>query len=224
MPKEQRADLHERFAGWLEGVAGERLPEYEEILAHHLEQAYRYRIELGPRTSTPGSWRTPRPSDSCPPPIGPCAAATSPRRAPARARRRPPGGLGAGPGPRRARLHERALPRLPCRRALAGEAIAEAEASNDRIAALRARIIQADSMGQVDPTYTLSRVTRRGRGGPRGARGARDEKGIVRGTVAAARAAFFAGHCDEATELVERLLERVPTISARESREVATSC
>ena len=33
MPKEQRADLHERYAGWLERAAGDRLPEYEEILA-----------------------------------------------------------------------------------------------------------------------------------------------------------------------------------------------
>ncbi len=48
MPKERRADLHERFAAWLERAAGERLPEYEEILAYHLEQAYRYRLELGP--------------------------------------------------------------------------------------------------------------------------------------------------------------------------------
>jgi tetratricopeptide (TPR) repeat protein len=47
MPKEQRAELHERFADWLEDVAKDRLAEYEEILAHHLEQAYRYRIELG---------------------------------------------------------------------------------------------------------------------------------------------------------------------------------
>ena len=48
MPKEQRADLHERFADWLERAAGERVAEYEEILGYHLEQAYRYRIELGP--------------------------------------------------------------------------------------------------------------------------------------------------------------------------------
>ena len=47
MPKEQRADLHERFADWLTNVAGERMAEYEEILGHHLEQAYRYRAELG---------------------------------------------------------------------------------------------------------------------------------------------------------------------------------
>jgi predicted ATPase len=40
MPKELRADLHERYAAWLEQAAGDRLSEYEEILAHHLEQAY----------------------------------------------------------------------------------------------------------------------------------------------------------------------------------------
>jgi tetratricopeptide (TPR) repeat protein len=48
MPKETRADLHERFARWLAGVAGDRITEYEEFLGYHLEQAYRYRSELGP--------------------------------------------------------------------------------------------------------------------------------------------------------------------------------
>jgi tetratricopeptide (TPR) repeat protein len=47
LPKEQRADLHARFAAWLERIAGERLLEYEEVIAYHLEQAYRYRAELG---------------------------------------------------------------------------------------------------------------------------------------------------------------------------------
>jgi class 3 adenylate cyclase/tetratricopeptide (TPR) repeat protein len=47
MPKEQRADLHERYADWLADAARDRMGEYEEILAHHLEQAYRYRAELG---------------------------------------------------------------------------------------------------------------------------------------------------------------------------------
>ena len=45
--KKLRASLHERFAGWLERVAGERVTEYEEILGYHLEQSYRYRSELG---------------------------------------------------------------------------------------------------------------------------------------------------------------------------------
>ena len=48
MPKETRADLHERFAGWLERTAGPRMAEYGEILGYHLEQAYQYLAELGP--------------------------------------------------------------------------------------------------------------------------------------------------------------------------------
>ncbi|MEX1262337.1 MAG: adenylate/guanylate cyclase domain-containing protein [Actinomycetota bacterium] len=47
MPKEQRAELHERFAEWLERASGERRDDYVEILGHHLEQAWRYRRELG---------------------------------------------------------------------------------------------------------------------------------------------------------------------------------
>ena len=48
MTKETRADLHERHARWLEGVAGEHAVEFEEVLAYHVEQAYRLRSELGP--------------------------------------------------------------------------------------------------------------------------------------------------------------------------------
>ena len=46
--KKLRAALHEQFAVWLERVVGERMTEYEEILAYHLEQSYRYHAELGP--------------------------------------------------------------------------------------------------------------------------------------------------------------------------------
>ena len=45
--KQLRAELHERFAGWVEQRAGES-PELDEIGGHHLEQAYRFRTELGP--------------------------------------------------------------------------------------------------------------------------------------------------------------------------------
>jgi len=48
IPKEARAAMHERFAAWLEDKAGVRTLEFEEILGYHLEQAYRYRAELGP--------------------------------------------------------------------------------------------------------------------------------------------------------------------------------
>ena len=47
MPKEVRAELHERFAGWVQRSAGERAVEYEEVVGYHLEQAYLYRTELG---------------------------------------------------------------------------------------------------------------------------------------------------------------------------------
>jgi tetratricopeptide (TPR) repeat protein len=42
IPKRTRADLHERFAGWVD-----RLEERDELVGYHLEQAYRYRDELG---------------------------------------------------------------------------------------------------------------------------------------------------------------------------------
>lgn len=48
MPKEARADLHARFARWLTRMSADHIAEYEEILGYHLEQAYRYRAELGP--------------------------------------------------------------------------------------------------------------------------------------------------------------------------------
>jgi class 3 adenylate cyclase/tetratricopeptide (TPR) repeat protein len=46
LPKAARADLHERFAGWLESH-GRELIELDEILGYHLEQAHRYRVDLG---------------------------------------------------------------------------------------------------------------------------------------------------------------------------------
>jgi class 3 adenylate cyclase/tetratricopeptide (TPR) repeat protein len=48
IPKAQRAELHERFADWLERVAGDSVAQQEEIVAYHLEQAHAYRTQLGP--------------------------------------------------------------------------------------------------------------------------------------------------------------------------------
>jgi len=49
LPKATRADLHERFASWLR-QRGADLVELDEIVGYHLEQAVRYRTELGPLT------------------------------------------------------------------------------------------------------------------------------------------------------------------------------
>ena len=43
LPKATRAELHERFAGWL---SGHDLVEGDEIVGYHLEHAHRYRAEL----------------------------------------------------------------------------------------------------------------------------------------------------------------------------------
>ena len=48
IPKEVRAELHERLAAWVEEKVGEGETQFEEIIGHHLERAYRYRRELGP--------------------------------------------------------------------------------------------------------------------------------------------------------------------------------
>ena len=48
LTKESRADMHARFADWLEQAASDRLAEYAEIVGWHLEQAHRNLSELGP--------------------------------------------------------------------------------------------------------------------------------------------------------------------------------
>jgi class 3 adenylate cyclase/tetratricopeptide (TPR) repeat protein len=47
LPKAVRAELHERFANWLEERGAGFVVELDELLAHHLERAYGYRLELG---------------------------------------------------------------------------------------------------------------------------------------------------------------------------------
>ena len=46
LPKAVRADLHARFADWLD-EHGDALVERDEIVGYHLEQAARYQAELG---------------------------------------------------------------------------------------------------------------------------------------------------------------------------------
>jgi predicted ATPase len=53
LPKAARAELHERFAAWLD-VRGVDLVEHDEIVGYHLEQAYLYKVELGQTDSQLG--------------------------------------------------------------------------------------------------------------------------------------------------------------------------
>src|SRR3954447_6476524 len=47
-PKSLRAQLHERYAAWIEDPARVGVGDQSEIVGYHLEQAFRYRAELGP--------------------------------------------------------------------------------------------------------------------------------------------------------------------------------
>lgn len=222
MPKEQRADLHERYAAWLEHAAGERLAEYEEILAHHLEQAFRYRLELGPVDE--------RARELAHRAAGRLTSSAD------RAQRR--GDFAAArhllertvellEGSERARaLVELALTVAQLHDfqtsvALADEAIAEAEAVGDRVAFFRARLIRVEGSGQIDPTFTLGWMRQGIDEALQELQALGDEKGIVWGMVAAARNVFYEGRCERAIELTEQLLARAPELSARESREAA---
>jgi DNA-binding SARP family transcriptional activator/tetratricopeptide (TPR) repeat protein len=53
IPKSLRAELHNRFADWLEYVFWEPATRRAEILGYHLEQAVRYRNELRPAEAQP---------------------------------------------------------------------------------------------------------------------------------------------------------------------------
>ena len=57
LPKEERAVLHERLADWLAARPG--MADADEFVGFHLEQAYRYRGELGPDDG-PSSTTSPR--------------------------------------------------------------------------------------------------------------------------------------------------------------------
>ncbi|HEV2824280.1 MAG TPA: AAA family ATPase, partial [Actinomycetota bacterium] len=48
LPKQTRAELHERYAGWLADAFAARGGEVGEVLGWHLERAYRLLAELGP--------------------------------------------------------------------------------------------------------------------------------------------------------------------------------
>ena len=64
LPKAVRADLHARFADWLD-EHGEALVERDEIVGYHLEQAARYRARA--RAARPRPWPTAPPPGSPPP-------------------------------------------------------------------------------------------------------------------------------------------------------------
>jgi class 3 adenylate cyclase len=52
LPQRERAEAHARVAAWIEERAGERAPEFADLLAHHFSEAHRVAREEGPRHGT----------------------------------------------------------------------------------------------------------------------------------------------------------------------------
>jgi class 3 adenylate cyclase len=224
LPKAVRVQLHEQFANWLE-VQGAALVELDEIVGYHFEQAYRYRIQLGPLDAD---------------------AAVTAERAATRLlasadRARDRGDNRAAQG-----LLARALELLPAdststsRRwaqldfavtlahlgefpraaALREQTSREAQAAHDERLMARLELARVEAEIQVDPTLTM----RDGQAVAEQALADLERLGDEEGAVWALRLianfqAWF-GRQAEATKLLERALERAERISPRLASEV----
>ncbi|HJV14524.1 MAG TPA: AAA family ATPase [Propionibacteriaceae bacterium] len=222
MPKEQRAELHQRFAAWLEHAAGERLAEYEEILAYHLEQAYRYRAELGPL-------------DEATIELG-RRAATRLIASADRARER--GDLRgaqslliAATEVSDGSLRSRALFWLAYTFfgtnqfsesvEAARQATEAAEAAGELTIATRARLVLTEALGQIDPSHTFAQTEEEAAATLETLQRAGDDAGIVQATLTLATLLFYRGRCVESIEMTRSLLDRAPNLPSSDRHRIA---
>jgi len=223
MPKEQRAELHERFADWLAEAARDRLGEYEEILAHHLEQASHYRSELGARDERAKELAS--------------RASQHLYSSAVRADERGDVSTATALAERSAELGDgaeklRALVLLADLREyvsqyqealdVAARALDLAAALGDRRLALRAELVRAISQGQVDPTHTMAMAQRATLDILREAEQLDDAELRDLATVFVGLQAFFEGNGDQAVEIVEELVPRAAAMSRRTRENVAS--
>ena len=222
LPKEQRADLHERFARWLERAAGDRLLEYEEILAHHLEQAYRYRLELGPpdpSTRELGRAATDRLLSS--------AERARERGDHAAARALLGSASEIADGPQRARaLLELAATLFDANEYRSGaeaaaRAVEASEAAGERALAIRAALLREESIGQFEPSQTIAQVLEAAEEAIRKLDAIGDDPGIVQATLVLARHHFYAGSCERSVGTMGPLLDRAPELPQSTRRRLA---
>jgi class 3 adenylate cyclase len=222
MPKEQRADLHERFAAWLEQTAGDRLPEYEEILAYHLEQAYRYRVELGPPDERARALAR--------------AAAARLLSSADRAHERGDYATAQSLLERCAEFSEGAtrahaltvlasalseLNDFPAAMEAATQAVEAAESAGDEQHALRAELVRIDARAHVDPSYQSAKTRQDAERVLRRLEEIGDEDGVFRALLAVGRLDFYEGHCMKSLAVSQRLSERARDKSYRDRIAVA---
>ena len=222
MPKEQRADLHERFAAWLGAAAAERIAEYEEILGYHLERAYRYRTELGVA------------DDRAKELAG--DAAEHLYASAVRADER--GDLNAAKAllERSVDLSEGAvqlrslvllselldeLAEYPGALAAATRATALAEALGDRRLAVRAELLRIMGQGQVDPARTMAISHAEVTAVLEEAERLGDMELRDRAILVLALFSFFQGRTGETVKILDDLLDRAQTMSRRARQQIA---
>ncbi|HET9671711.1 MAG TPA: tetratricopeptide repeat protein, partial [Actinomycetota bacterium] len=222
MPKEQRAELHERFADWLEEAAKDRLPEYEEILAHHLEQAYRYRIELGGEDDSV--------RDVARRAVGHLLA--SARRADDRgdlsaARSLLERSVELAAGADRVAALVTLAELLPEvgeyteAHHVAGTAVEAAAEVGDRGSALRAELVRNFTKLSVDPGWSMAQASAVAEGVLDEAERLDDQDLRDLAVLALAQELFFLGRTSEAIGTLDRLSGRAPTMSRRVRGDIA---
>ncbi|HEX6579719.1 MAG TPA: adenylate/guanylate cyclase domain-containing protein [Actinomycetota bacterium] len=222
MPKEQRSDLHERFAGWLLDAAGERIAEYEEIVGYHLEQAFRYREELGAADDRAREVATRAARHLY------ASAERADERGDLKAARSlldrcidlSDGSLRLAALVRQSEI----LPEL-------GEYTAALETANraieiatdvgDRPAALRAELVRILNEISVDPTHTMAAARRDVEGVLAEAERLGDESLRARAVLALAQVSFFLGRTGDATTMLAELYDRAKTMARRDRTDVA---
>ena len=218
MSKEHRAELHERFADWLERVAGDRLREFEEILGYHLERAVRYREELGPGDDRRAALAVR------------AAARLASAGDRARARRDMPATANLleravrlmEPGtPERVRLLPQVLEARQEMGDLAGatkqmpEAIEEAGAAGDRGVELRLRILDMFLRSSTDPSVTqreVAEVTRRARDE---LEALGDEEGVAFASIRLGTISFWLGRAAASYDVVQPAIEYARRVGNR---------
>jgi class 3 adenylate cyclase/tetratricopeptide (TPR) repeat protein len=218
MPKEQRADLHERFAEWLERAAGERITEYEEIAGYHLEQAYRYRIELGPvddharHLAAAATERLFASAVRAEARTDPRATRQLLRRAVDLAE-----GLRRGQAALKLAQTEAGLNDYLAAGAWARTAKEVAEEEGDRALALRADVVILESLGQTDPEHALGAILTGAEAVRRELEDLGDETGLVEALLMLSREEFYAGRCDRSRAIAEEVIagHQIPTAPLR---------
>ena len=217
LPKAARAELHERFAVWLE-EHGADLVELDEIVGYHLEQAYRYRAELGPLDDAAAR----------------IAAAAGKRLVDAAERARERGDfpaaealltragelLGAGtPAGRSASLDLAAV--LVARgsfgqaTSLLDELASAAEAAGDERVGARVELVRLELAVEADPGMTMARSFQVARWAAGVLERLRDEEGVVWADRLLGNLFWWTGNTADAERVWARALERAERVSPR---------